>query len=146
MADTFRETVRLKNATVQVSLERGWIDPKKHVFRNGPDGLLMDGLLCYGLGFLTNPETRLSYLSKIEVLWNGRKIFFPDRTCRHIFTNSLRPRGHTDARDGTVLVVPSPLNDSILIQLSGGDAGESYTLWWAVRKEGVGGFYYEGPI
>jgi hypothetical protein len=137
-----RSTVRVHGEPVHVTLAADRFDHQGHDFKRGSNGeVLVDGIRAIGTDSF-NPQR---HLSRFEVDWNGRGIRIPNRFFEFVFDPSLQKKTNSFDDKGSVLVLASETEDSVMIMISGGDGAGTFNGWWIIQKNGRINRFNDGP-
>lgn len=141
----YRQTVSMKGARVDVLIETGPFDPRKHRARIGAGGNVeIDGLRARGTDSV--PPQAENCVRRFEVRWNGRRVPIPDRQWKYLLDVFPRKAEHDDDERGTVYVLPADDHKAILLALEGGKDGAAiFKTWWTIRETGVVAVFTQGP-
>jgi hypothetical protein len=141
-SQVFRSVVLVHGEPVHITLAADKFEPRDHSFTRGAHGeLLVDGIHAIG----TDSFDPQRYLSRFEVDWNGHGIRIPRQLFQFVFNPSLEKKTSSFDDKGSVLVLPSDTEDSVLIMLSGGDGAGAFNGWWIVQKNGRIARFSDGP-
>lgn len=142
---TYRQTLPMKGARVEVLLQIGPFDPRGHRFgHNAAGDVTMDGFRARGTDSV--PAQAQTVVRRFEVRWNGKPVPIAERHWKHLLDVTPRKALHSDDDNGTVYLLPADDGKAVLLAIDGGQDGAGlFKTWWAIREDGVVGVFTEGP-
>lgn len=142
---TYRQSLRMAGARIDVLIETGPFEPKGHRFGHDAAGdVTIDGLRARGTD--STPPKAQNCVRRFEVRWNGKRVPIADRHWKHLLDVFPTKAQRSDDDKGTVYLLPADDGRAILLAIAGGGDGAGlFKTWWTIRQDGVAGVFTEGP-